>query len=147
MDDQTEDQVQYQAMEPDAVNRRFWRHIFVVVCAGTLVAAAYGSPSFAGGVFLGGLLAAFNYRWLLSSVRGILAIGGSRVPPGTTMMFMFRWLVVAALGYGAYYLFHFSSTGIVTGLLAPAAAALMEAGYLSFKLIATQSKSEPLKID
>jgi|HubBroStandDraft_6_1064221.scaffolds.fasta_scaffold1216239_2 hypothetical protein len=122
--------------EPEVVNRRFWRSIMLVVVLGSVFAAVFGNLKFTGGVVLGGLLAMLNYRWLLSSLRGILLIASPKAPPGTAMMFMFRWLVIAALGYTAYWLGHFSSTGIVMGLLAPAVAVLMEAGYLSYRLMA-----------
>lgn len=128
--------------EPGAVTRRFWRHIVAVVCAGTILAAGLGKLDFSGGILFGGLLALLNYRWLISSVRGILSTGSPRVPPGTAMGFIFRWLVIAGLGYGAYRVLHFSAAGMLTGLLAPAAAGLMEAGYLGYKIIGNAPGAE-----
>jgi len=122
--------------EPQAVSRRVWRAIVFVVILGSVVAAVFGNGRFAAGVLTGGLLALLNYRWLLSSVRGILDIAGPKAPPGTTMMFMLRWMVVAAIGYVCYAFGHLSPAGMVAGLLAPAVAAVIEAAYLGYKVMA-----------
>jgi hypothetical protein len=121
--------------EPDAVNRRFWRHLLITVAIGVAAAAMFGGPRFAGGVLLGGGLAMLNFRWLLSSVNGVLAVGSPKVPPGTTMMFMLRWVVIAAIAYAAHRVFQVKGAAIIAGLLAPALAVLLEAGYLTFRFI------------
>ncbi|HEY6331998.1 MAG TPA: ATP synthase subunit I [Blastocatellia bacterium] len=125
----------YLNLEPDAVNRRFWIYLVGAIAAGTALAAIFAKIEFAGGVLFGGVLATINYRWLMGSVRGILGAGSKSVPPGTAMMFLFRWLVIAALGFAGYRAGHLSPAAILTGLLAPAVAALIEAGYLSIRLI------------
>jgi hypothetical protein len=124
--------------DSDVVNRRFWRHLVIAVAIGAAAAAMFGGLRFAGGVVLGGALAVLNFRWLLSSVKGILSVGSPKVPPGTTMMFMFRWLVIAAIAFAANQALHLKGAAIVAGLLAPVPAVLFEACYLTFRLIANR---------
>jgi hypothetical protein len=136
----------YLNLEPDAVSRRFWVHLAAVIAAGVILAAVFGTIAFAGSVALGGVLATINHRWLMGSVRGILGTGSTKVPPGTTMMFMFRWLIIAAAGFAAYRIAHVSAAGILTGLLAPAAAAVVEAAYLTFRSIGRDTQwNDPIE--
>lgn len=122
-----------------AVERRVWRSMIVLVAVATALAALLSGRSFTLGLMLGGLLALFNYRWLYSSLTGILAAGSRRAPAGTILKFVLRWLVVGALGYLAYRTGYFDAIGILAGLLAPAAAVMIEAGYIGYKtMVKTQ---------
>ncbi|HWC76305.1 MAG TPA: ATP synthase subunit I, partial [Blastocatellia bacterium] len=104
---------------PGVVERRVWRNIFVVIAIAVLSAAVLADLKFVFGLVVGGMLALVNYRWLHSSVRGALATGEKKAPAGTTMKFVFRWVIVAAAIYLA------SLTGLVEpiamliGLFAP----------------------------
>jgi hypothetical protein len=121
--------------DPEAASKRFSRDL-VISAAGIAVAAlVFGNARVAAGVVLGGGLALLNFRWLAGSVRGIMAIGSKRVPPGTAMKIGLRWIVVAAVGYAGYWTGYFSATGIVIGLLAPAPTVLFESLYLTVKTV------------
>ena len=121
---------------PAAIRRRVWRNLFVVVTIGTGAAALFGSRTFFFGVALGGALALLNFRWLEGSLRGILELRTEKAPPGTTMKIILRWFFVGVLGYIAWSTGYFDGAGILAGLLAPAAAAMIEAGYLTFRSFA-----------
>ena len=112
--------------DPEAASRRFSRDLVVSAAGMTAAGLFFGSTRVAAGVALGGGLALLNFRWLAGSVRGIMAVGSKRVPPGTAMKIALRWIVVAAAGYAGYRSGYFSATGILIGLLAPAPAVLFE---------------------
>jgi hypothetical protein len=73
---------------------------------------------------------------LHASLRGILAVGSAKTPPGTTMKFVTRWLVIAAVAWAAHQTGYFEAVGILAGLFAPAIAVMMEAAYVTFKTLA-----------
>jgi hypothetical protein len=122
--------------KPELVERRIWRSIFVVLIFGLLAVFLFTGLKFALGFALGGLLALFNFKWLHSSVKDILSAGTSKAPPGTTMMFLGRWLVVAIVIYGASLTGFFEPIAMLAGLLAPAVAVLIEAIYVTVKTLA-----------
>lgn len=94
------------------------------------------------GLLLGGALALLNFKWLHLSVRDILSAGTSKAPPGTMMMFVVRWLVVAIVIYGASLTGYFDSVAMLSGLFAPALAVMVEAGYVTYKTIARSGERE-----
>jgi len=116
-----------------------WRNTIAIVIVSTLSAAVLASARFTLGVGLGGALALVNYKWLQSSVRAILATGSEKLPPGTRIKLVFRWLVVAAVAYLANRTGYFPAIGIVTGLLAFAGGAIIEALYLVFRIAVSGS--------
>jgi ATP synthase I subunit len=118
-----------------AVQRRVWRNILVVVTITIGVAAIVASRAFIFGVSLGGGLALLNFRWLETSLRATLEIGTKKAPPGTTLKLIFRWLVIGVIGYIAYTTGYFDPLGIVAGLLAPAVAVMIEAGYQTYRTL------------
>jgi hypothetical protein len=117
--------------DPESASRRFFRDLIISASGMTAAGWAFGNARLAAGIALGGGLALLNFRWLAASVRGILAIGSKRVPPGTTMKIALRWIVVALAGYAGYRSGYFSAAGILIGLLAPAPAVLFESLYLA----------------
>jgi hypothetical protein len=121
--------------DPEAASKRFFVDLVISAAGMTVVGLVFGNPKVAAGVALGGGLALLNFRWLAGSVRGIMAIGSKRVPPGTTMKIALRWLVVAVVGYAGYRSGYFSAAGILIGLLAPAPAVLFESLYLTVKTV------------
>src|SRR5436853_2444059 len=125
--------------EPLAVERRLFRSVMIVIAAGTMLTAALGTGALALGTLLGGLLSVVNLRWLAASLRGIFELnretGRAKTPPGTLMKFVLRWFLIGGVGYGASLTGFFSSAGIVAGLLAPAAAVLVEACYCTYKTL------------
>jgi hypothetical protein len=98
-----------------------------------LVSAALAEPKFTLGLGLGGALALFNYRWLQSSLREVLASGSRKTPSGTHLKFIVRWLVVAAIAWLANLTGYVDPVAIVAGLFAPAVAIMVEAGYTTIK--------------
>lgn len=116
------------------------RYMIVLIAFATVTAAVTAQTRFTLGLLLGGVLALLNFRWLSTSLRGILAAGNSKAPPGTMIKFVFRWFVVAAVAYLAYLSGFFDPVGIVSGLLAPAAAVIIEAGYQGYRSLVTLGK-------
>jgi hypothetical protein len=135
------------AMEDDApmftdssgVERRVWRNILAVLACAIIAAAIFADLRFMLGLILGGGLALLNYRWLHSSLRAILGTGSSSTPPGTSMKFIVRWLLVATLGWAANRTGYFDAVGILAGLFAPAAAVMLEAVYVTYKTLARRN--------
>ena len=121
---------------PEAVERRVWRNIFVVIALGLIAALIFADLKFILGLAVGGALALLNYKWLHSSVKDVLSAGTKNAPPGTMMMFVIRWLVVAIVIYGASLTGYFEPIAMLAGLFTPALAVMMEAGYVTYKSIA-----------
>lgn len=119
-----------------AIERRVWRNLLAVIACAILTAAIFADLHFLLGLILGGGLALLNYRWLHSSLRAILGTGSSRTPPGTSMKFIVRWLLVAIIGWAAHRTGYFDAVGILSGLFAPAVAVMIEAGYMTYKTLA-----------
>jgi ATP synthase I chain len=125
--------------DSQAVERRLWRNILVVIACAILAAAIFADFYFLLGLILGGGLALLNYRWLHSSLRAILGTGSTSAPPGTSMKFIVRWLLIATLGWAANRTGYFDAVGILAGLFAPAAAVMIEAAYVTYKTIARRN--------
>jgi hypothetical protein len=121
--------------DPAAVEGRVWRNIFIVIFLAIIAAAVLADLRFMLGVALGGALALLNYKWLHASLRGIIAVGTDKTPPGTTMKFVLRWLVIAAVAWFANQTGYFDAVGILAGLFAPAIAVMIEAAYVTFKTL------------
>src|ERR1044071_1772465 len=121
--------------DSEAVERRVWRNILAVIACAIIAAAIFADLHFLLGLILGGGLALLNYRWLHSSLRAILGTGSRRTPPGTSMKFIVRWLLVATLGWAANRTGYFDAVGILAGLFAPAAAGMIEAAYMTYKTL------------
>jgi hypothetical protein len=119
---------------PPAVERRVWRNIYVVIAIAIIVAAVYADLQFVFGLALGGMLALLNYRWLHSSLRSVLVAG--KAPPGTSLKFVFRWIVIGSVVYAASLTGYFNSIAMLLGLFAPAIAIMMEAAYVTYKTLA-----------
>jgi len=125
-----------------AVERRVWNNILAVLACAILAAAIFADLHFLLGLILGGGLALLNYRWLHSSLRAILGTGSTHAPPGTSMKFIVRWLLIATLGWAANRTGYFDAVGILAGLFAPAAAVMIEAAYVTYKTL-TRGDGEP----
>ncbi|HKP14025.1 MAG TPA: ATP synthase subunit I [Blastocatellia bacterium] len=125
--------------DSQAVERRVWRNILAVIAIAVLVAAVFAELPFILGLILGGGLALLNYRWLHSSLRAILGTGSAHAPPGTSMKFIVRWLLVATLGWAANRTGYFDAVGILAGLFAPAAAVMIEAAYVTYRMVARRN--------
>ncbi len=125
--------------EPQAVERRVLRNIVIAIALGALSAAIFGGLRLALGALLGGVLSIINFKWLAGSLRALFELnretGSKKTPPGTMMKFILRWLLIGAAGYGASLTGLFDPAGIVAGLLAPAAAVILEAGYSTYKTV------------
>jgi hypothetical protein len=129
-------------LQPPAIERRVWRNCKVVVALAVLISAPLADLKITLGLGLGGALALLNYRWLQSSVRDILKIAGPKVPPGTYLKFVVRWLVVGAIAWAANETGYFEGTAILAGLFAPALAIMVEAGYTTLKSLTGQDGNQ-----
>ncbi|MEK6405693.1 MAG: ATP synthase subunit I [Acidobacteriota bacterium] len=123
---------------PEAVERRVWRNIFAVVAIAVVIAALAADLKFMLGLVLGGGLALLNYKWLHSSLRAVVGAGNEKAPPGTMIKFVVRWLVIAAVAWAANKTGYFDAIAILAGLLAPAAAVMIEAAYVAYKTFRTR---------
>lgn len=121
---------------PEAVERRVLRNIVAVVALSVVAAAIFADLKFMLGLVLGGALALLNYKWLNSSLRAVLVVGGEKAPPGTLIKFVLRWLVIAAVAWAANRTGYLDPIAILAGLLAPAAAVVIEAAYVGYKTLA-----------
>jgi hypothetical protein len=122
--------------EPAAVERRVWRNIFAVIALATVAAAIFADLRFMLGLILGGGLALLNYKWLNASLRAVLSTGSRKAPPGTTLKFIVRWLVIAAVAWAGNQTGYVDAAAILAGLFAPAVAVMIEAAYVTFKTLA-----------
>ena len=118
--------------EADAVQRRMWRYIVALLAVGVVSGSIARDLRFVFGFAVGGGLALFNFWWLLTSVRGILAAGSESVSKWTTARFILRWIVIGGVAYGAFLTGLAKPVGLLTGLLAPGVAVMVEAGYLFY---------------
>jgi hypothetical protein len=121
--------------DPAEVERRMWRNIFAVVVAAIIVSAAAARLEFTLGLMLGGALALLNFKWLHASLRAVLEDGERKPPPGTAMKFIFRWVVIGLVIYIASSTGYFDTIAIFAGLFAPAVAAMVEAGYVTYRAV------------
>ncbi len=126
--------------DPEQVERRVWRNIFAVVAISIVAAAVFADLKFMLGLLVGGALALLNYRWLHSSLRAILSTGSRKAPQGTTLKFIFRWVVVGAVVYAASLTGFVNEIAVLAGLFAPAVAVVMEAAYSTYKTITDQGE-------
>ncbi len=122
--------------DPATVERRVLRNIFAVIAVAIVAAAILADLSFMLGLLLGGALALFNYKWLHASVKAALDTGTGKAAPATVMKFIFRWIIIGAAAYVASLTGYFNPIAILAGLLAPALAVMIEAGYVTYKTIA-----------
>ncbi|HEU4387322.1 MAG TPA: ATP synthase subunit I [Blastocatellia bacterium] len=121
------------ASEPAAVQRRVWRNLAIVGVGAVAAAFAFAELRFALGIALGVVLALFNFWWLQTSVLGALTTGTGKTPSGTILKFVVRWIVVGIAAYAAYATGYFDPIGIILGLTIPAAAVIVEAGYMGVR--------------
>jgi hypothetical protein len=121
---------------PQAVERRVWRNTFVVIALALIAAGFFADLKFILGLALGSVLALLNYKWLHSSLKDALSTGTGKPQPGTMMMFVVRWLVVATVVYGANLTGYFDGIAMLAGLFAPALAVIVEAAYVTYKTLA-----------
>lgn len=122
--------------DPATVERRVLRNIFAVIALAIVAAAFLADLSFMLGLLLGGALALFNYKWLHASLKAALDTGTGKAAPGTVMKFIFRWIIIGAAAYVASLTGYFNPIAILAGLLAPALAVMIEAGYVTYKTLA-----------
>jgi hypothetical protein len=113
--------------EPDAVIRRMKVAVPVIGVAMTLVAVLWSEWHDALGVVIGTGLAIINFRFLSNSLRAILGAGHETAPPGTTLMFVFRWIIVGTVAYAILMSGVATIGGVFAGLFAPAVAIGLEA--------------------
>ncbi len=117
------------AGDAGAVVRRVFYATPAVGAAMVVVAAAAGDWRAAIGIVAGVGLALVNFRSLHNSLRSILDAGHETAPSGTSMMFVFRWIIVATVAFAIYQTGLASIVGVFAGMFAPAVAIGLEAIY------------------
>ena len=117
------------AEDAGAVVRRVWYAQPAVGAAMAACALAAGGWRDAAGVALGVALGMVNFRFLSNSLRSILGAGHETAPQGTTLMFVFRWIIVGTVAFAIYQTGVASLGGVLTGMFAPAIAIALEAIY------------------
>ena len=117
------------AGSPEAVVRRVW--LAQPAIGGLMAAVAWvlGDWRDAMGLVAGTGLGMANFRFLEGSLRSILGSGNEQAPPGTTLMFVFRWVIVATAAFALHGLGLMSLGGVLAGLFVPAVAVTLEAVY------------------
>jgi ATP synthase I chain len=121
--------------DPEAVERRVWRNIFAVIAISIVAAAFFADLKVMLGLAAGGALALLNYKWLHASLREILASSADKAPPGTSMQFILRWIIIGAVVYAASLTGYVNEIAVLGGLFAPAVAVMMEAAYVTYKTL------------
>jgi hypothetical protein len=119
----------WRAEDSGAVVRRVTYATPAVGAAMVVVSLLAGDWRDAAGVVAGVVLAMINFRSLGNSLRSILAAGHERAPSGTTMMFVFRWIIVATIAFALTTTGLASIVGVFVGMFSPAAAIGLEAVY------------------
>ena len=112
---------------PDAVLRRMKIAVPAIGVVMAVIAAVWVGWQDALGVVIGTALAVVNFRFLSNSLRAILGAGHETAPPGTTMMFVFRWIIVGTVAYAILTSGVATIGGVFAGLFAPAVAIGLEA--------------------
>lgn len=125
--DNTDSTSLWAADEPDAVIRRMKVAVPAVGVVMAIVAIVWAGWLDAVGVAIGTVLAVINFRFLSNSLRAILGAGHETAPPGTTMMFVFRWIIVGTVAYAILTSGVATVGGVFAGLFAPAVAIGLEA--------------------
>lgn len=115
------------AEEPESVIRRLKVAVPFVGLVMVGIAAAWAGWQDALGVVIGTILAVVNFRFLSNSLRAILGAGHETAPPGTTMMFVFRWIIVGTVAYAILTTGLATIGGVFAGLFTPAVAIGLEA--------------------
>ena len=112
-----------------AVVRRIKYALPIVGVLMAVVGGAIWGWRSAVGVLAGTGLAMANFKFLHDGLRSVLALGRPQPPSGTTLIFAFRWIIVATIGYTVYRTGWATGAGILTGLFSPLLAILGEAVY------------------
>lgn len=130
------------AENSESVVRRVWYALPIsgIVVAG--VGAYVAGWRFAIGAVAGTMLAMANFRFLSNSLRSILGSGNAKPAPGTTMMFVFRWVIVATAAFAIYKTGYVAIGGVFAGLFTPAIATLGEAIFQVVHVVTHAKQSQ-----
>ena len=115
------------ADEPESVIRRLKVAVPFVGLAATCIALIWADWQDAVGVVVGTGLAIINFRFLSKSLRSILGAGHDTAPRGTTLMFVFRWIIVGTAAYAIMTTGLATIGGVFAGLFTPGIAIGLEA--------------------
>jgi ATP synthase I chain len=131
----TEMAVPSRDVESAAAIRLGWLTLAVGLAAAVVVALS-GRVPMGAGLAIGTLLAWLNYRWLKVGVDALVAAAteadgasNTRVPAGTYVKFAGRYLLIGLAVYASVSLLKIPVLGLIYGLLALGAAALIEGIY------------------
>lgn len=127
------------AEDAQAVVRRLWLALPVAGAAMIVGAAVGWGWRDALGVAFGTALGIANFRFLHNGLKSILDLGQEKPPSGTTLMFVFRWIIVGTIAAAFFQTGWASIGGIVAGLCSPALAIGFEA---VFQLVHTMTRKD-----
>ncbi len=113
--------------DPAAVIRRLKVAVPVIGAVVTAIALVWFGWRDAVGAVAGTALAIINFRFLSNSLRSFLGAGHEAAPPGTTMMFVFRWIIVGTVAYAILTAGVATIGGVFAGLFTPCIAIGIEA--------------------
>jgi hypothetical protein len=102
---------------PAATERRLWRNLLLMSVLVTVGVFWRWGSDIAVSVSLGCALGILNYRWMHSSLRGIVAASGGEPPSRFQLAkFFLRWLVVGGVLFFASRVAQLSVVAVVCGL-------------------------------
>ncbi len=111
-----------------ALEARIGRAMTISVVIAVVIAAIIAPWRVTTGLFLGGVLSIFNYRWLHSSVVAIVNLSAmTKAGQAKSVRYMLRYFVVGALVFAAYQLNIVSLAATIAGLCAFVPALFVEA--------------------
>lgn len=111
-----------------ALESRIFRVMAVSVALAVMVSAPLAPWRSTAGLALGGILSLFNYRWLSSSVSGLIAANASdKTGRHSAARYILRYGVIGLLVFGAYKLGGVSLPATIIGLCSFVVALFAEA--------------------
>jgi small-conductance mechanosensitive channel len=118
--------------QSDLTERRIAQYTLLLGCAGSVVASFFFSIRVGAGLFVGALLAWFNFRWLERARDAVTRVSTAqtnsseaRVPISAYFGLFARYALIAVVVYVTFSVFRIPVLSMVVGLCALGAAAML----------------------
>ena len=112
----------------DGLETRLFRTMMATVAVAVAAGAVLAPWRVTSGLLLGGLLSLLNYYWLRSSIAAVFDVEHSGKRPRVRVWrFIFRYLLIGAVGFVAFKLQVISLPAMLVGLCSFVPAVLIEA--------------------